>query len=455
MLIKLPMGKEQKFKILLVEDNDFWQLAIEERLKKYGLVDVCSSSIEAKSKLSQNNYDIAFLDLDLEKRLAGFELVSLCSEKSIYNVILTGNESEEIISQGYKIGANEYITKDAKKNHFEIIFQVFKNKLNSNRLNKIMNGKFITQDEILLNKVSLLSNLNIVDKPIFIQGESGVGKRVLALVLNEYLNESGPFIEWNCKNLRGDTAASKLFGYEKGAFTGADKKTPGILDKAQNGLLFLDEIHLLPPDTQEELLKVVDEGVFTPEGSQTPILFTGRFIFSSREGVEKMVEENKIVEHFYNRIKTFEIEIPPLRERKGDISLLLDYFLRKKHRKIILEADVKAYLNDYHWRNGNTREIEDLVENWYVDGLNVIRKENLPQHILNNNDYTDPNEVLPIYQLSYIEKFGIKAFESLVRRQAYNSIRKVVKNDSEVARLMQISNGALSKIKKQWQEAYE
>jgi transcriptional regulator with PAS, ATPase and Fis domain len=223
---------------------------------------------------------------------------------------------------------------------------------------------------------------------VVLRGESGTGKELIAQAIVQSGNRSAmPYIALNCSALPEGLIESELFGYEKGAFTGADGARAGLIESAQGGTLFLDEITTLPQGLQSKLLRVLQERTVQRLGGRTAKKIDFRLITATNEDLEDLVKKGRFREDLYYRINVVPIAIPPLREREGDIAVLVDHFLRvycaaaKKPLKS-LQADVVAILEDYSWP-GNVRELENIVQRLVVMGDSpVITAEQLPQALL-------------------------------------------------------------------------
>ncbi len=223
---------------------------------------------------------------------------------------------------------------------------------------------------------------------VVLRGESGTGKELIAQAIVQSGERSDkPYIALNCSALPEGLIESELFGYEKGAFTGADMARPGLIESAQGGTLFLDEITTLNQSLQSKLLRVLQEHVVQRLGGRTAKKIDFRLITATNEDLEDIVKKGRFREDLYYRINVVPIAIPPLRERAGDIPVLVDHFLRvycasaRKPLKSV-QPDVMEILEDYSWP-GNVRELENIVQRLVVmnDGA-VITAEQLPQSLL-------------------------------------------------------------------------
>jgi len=226
---------------------------------------------------------------------------------------------------------------------------------------------------------------------VVLRGESGVGKELVARAIVQCGNRADkPYICLNCSALPESLMESELFGYEKGAFTGADEAKPGLIESAHVGTLFLDEITTLHPSLQSKLLRVLQERAVQRLGGRTARKIDFRLIAATNEDLEDCVRKGRFREDLYFRINVVPIVVPPLRERKGDISILIDHFLRiycassKKPLKAV-KPDVSEILEDYKWP-GNVRELENVIQRLVVMvNSPVISLEHLPQQLLHSS----------------------------------------------------------------------
>lgn len=206
--------------------------------------------------------------------------------------------------------------------------------------------------------------------PILIYGESGTGKELVANLIHYNSDRPGKFVPINCSAFPSELLESELFGYKKGAFTGADRDKKGLFVAADKGTLFLDEISTLPMELQPKLLRAIQEMSFTPLGSTKEVEVDVRIVSATNENIEKLVEDGKFREDLYYRLNVIPVEIPPLRERREDILPLIQHFnskiserLNVKEKKFTDEAYEK--LMNYKW-TGNVRELENLLERLIV-----------------------------------------------------------------------------------------
>ena len=249
--------------------------------------------------------------------------------------------------------------------------------------------------------LGLIKKVAPTDSTVLILGESGTGKELVAISLFENSERKNrPFIKLNCAAIPEELLESELFGHEKGAFTGATKFKPGKFDMAHRGTIFLDEIGDMPLNLQSKILRVIQEKEFYRVGGSSTIKVDVRFIASTNQNLEKMVQEGRFREDLYYRLNVFTLHLPPLRERKEDIPLLVDYFLQNlpNPNKVEISSVALQMLMAFPWP-GNIRELKNIVESAAVIAENgYIEPAQLPAKIsgLFNSGETTNKILLPV-----------------------------------------------------------
>ncbi|MEN2259058.1 sigma 54-interacting transcriptional regulator [Paraclostridium benzoelyticum] len=259
-----------------------------------------------------------------------------------------------------------------------------------------------------------VSNTN---SSIFIFGESGTGKEVFARAIHDYSERKGPFIPVNCSAIPSELFESEFFGYEAGAFTGANKKGKiGIFELAKHGTVFLDEIADLPLSMQAKLLRVLQEKEVRRIGGEKTIKIDARIISATNKNLQDLVEEGKFREDLYYRLNVVEIDLPPLRERKEDILLLINKFIKEICEENGMEAlrmskDAVSILQRYTWK-GNIRELKNTIENIVVlSNGNTIDKDDIPVYIIESGQTISMDEDYPLNINKAISKLEIKTIK--------------------------------------------
>jgi len=258
--------------------------------------------------------------------------------------------------------------------------------------------------------LSLIKKVAPTDATVLILGESGTGKELVATSIHENsLRKSKPFIKLNCAAIPAELLESELFGHEKGAFTGATKFKPGKFDMADEGTLFLDEIGDMPLKLQSKILRVIQEKEFYRVGGSSTVKVDVRFIASTNQNLEKMVKEGAFREDLYYRLNVFTLHLPPLRERKEDIPLLVDRFLQNLPKKVDISSIALQMIMAYSWP-GNIRELQNVIESAAVIAENgFIEPAQLPGSITgafnaNGTDVSLPVNLSLDERMSEIEK---------------------------------------------------
>ncbi|MGH9602600.1 MAG: sigma-54 interaction domain-containing protein [Terriglobales bacterium] len=256
--------------------------------------------------------------------------------------------------------------------------------------NGLLNGSFesLPSDDIIFGstpgmreiqrKLEKVANAQV---PVLIQGESGTGKEIIARLIHLLSPwASGPFVKVNCPAIPGTLLESELFGYEKGAFTGAYGTKPGRVELAHRGSLFMDEISELEPALQAKLLQLLQDGQFCRIGSQEDTRVEVRFICATNRDLAKEIESGAFRQDLYYRINVVNLQLPPLRERRDDVPQLVDYFLEIYNQKFSrrarpLSGGVIQMLRKYHWP-GNVRELENLMKRYVIlDSEDAVSSE--------------------------------------------------------------------------------
>jgi transcriptional regulator with PAS, ATPase and Fis domain len=259
---------------------------------------------------------------------------------------------------------------------------------------------------------STIEKLSTVDTSVLIRGENGTGKELVARAIHtNSMRKGGQFVTINCGAIPENLMESEFFGHEKGAFTGADKRTIGKIQFATGGTLFLDEIGDMPLSMQVKLLRVIQERSFTPVGSNREIKSDIRILAATNKNLERMIEEGTFRDDLFYRLNVLPVFLPPLRERVEDIELLTAMFidrLNSKHERDIegVSPDALKLMRAYRWP-GNIRELENVIELVFVlEESNLIQPESLPAYIkdIKVNEGTNANDLDYVHDKEKFEK---------------------------------------------------
>ncbi len=387
---------ENLINLLVVEDEDVQRKLLTEFLRDAGYrVFAAPNQKTALQILEDADINIALLDIRLPDADGLTLLKNIRSNFPFVKCIMvTAMNDVNTAVAAMKNGAVDYIVKPV---NFEVLREklrnlsrdiVFEEKLFSGLRDKVELPSVVYRSDKMKKILQTALKVAPSETPILLTGESGTGKSLLARIIHEHSKrKEGPFIDVNIAAIPETLIEAELFGYKKGAFTGAYEDKRGILELANNGTLFLDEIGELALNVQVKLLKSLETGRIIPLGASTEKIIDFRLITATNKDIEQMVKEGKFREDLYYRINVVHIYIPPLRERREDIVPLLDYFLKKYaeiEEKTIkgFSADAQALLVRYPYP-GNIRELENIVHRAVVFAEEeYITKKDLPDYLL-------------------------------------------------------------------------
>jgi two-component system response regulator AtoC len=334
----------------------------------------------------------------------GLDILKKIKEKTPHAliIIITAYGTIKDAVEALKLGAFDYITKPFSLEEFSLIIdralEVRELRDENIRLKKSLSECFsfpnIIGDSPEMNKVyEIIGKVSKIDSTVLILGESGTGKELVASTIHYQSDRrKEPFIKVNCAALPENLVESELFGVEKGAFTGADRRKPGRFERADKGTIFLDEIGELPPGVQTKLLRVLQDGSFERVGGTKTLKVNVRVITATNKDIEEEVQVGGFREDLYYRLNVIPIHMPALRERKEDLSPLIDSFLEKYNctfgKKVTLSSDVVTDLFDYDYP-GNVRELKNILERLVaLASTDVIATDALPEHVARQREKT-------------------------------------------------------------------
>ncbi len=387
---------KKKNKLLFVDDDKTFSRVMKKELTRMGYSVVCAASGEtAMDKLKNGNFDVMILDINMPG-IGGLNTLKSAREidPGLEVIMLTGQATIDSAVESMKRGAYDYITKPCRLNELDILLKkafekryLVKENVSLKRLaaNNDQDRSMISQSGKMKPVFNLINKVAKADSSVLIQGESGTGKELVARAIHhKSRRRNHPFVAVNCAALQDTLLESELFGHIKGAFTGAHETRIGLFETAEEGTLFLDEVGELPINFQAKLLRVIESGEIRRLGESRPIFIDTRIISATNKDLSAEVKSGSFRKDLFFRINTVTISLPPLRERKDDIPLLIQHFLNA-HKT---STDEKTFCSDaiermtkYKWP-GNIRELENLIENLMivVDG-NKIGVCDLPDKI--------------------------------------------------------------------------
>jgi len=416
-------------KILLVDDDDSIRWVLNEALEDLGLKVTQSNNAEDAIKfLVSDKFDLVISDVRMPGT-SGIELLNHCQKSfpDLPVIIMTAHSDLDSAVTAYTKGAFEYLPKPFDLDEVnEIVERALAPKQNKDDEKKSTpNNKFSIIGEApsmqnLYRAIGRLSNSHV---SVLIKGESGTGKELVAHALHQHSpRKNKSFIALNMAAIPKDLIESELFGHEKGSFTGASGRSLGRFEQADEGTLFLDEIGDMPLETQTRLLRVLSEGTFYRIGSIHPISVNVRIVAATHQNLLEKVEKGEFREDLYHRLNVIPLELPPLRERSDDISLLSDFFLHKiaeelNEPKIQISKEALDKMKQFDWP-GNVRQLENTCR-WLSVMANsqFITPNDLPKELLSNGKKVVNNQWQQLLSSHIKNRFSDGSEDILVKTQ--------------------------------------
>ena len=446
---------KEEISILLIDDEESFREILGEELSMMGFrVTTGTRGEEVPAILDEEEIDVVLLDLKLPG-ISGVETLKVIKEISpnIEVVMLTAYGSIDNAVESMKLGAYYYLTKPCKLDELEVLIRKAYEKRLLSQQYAFLKQELDRRDEFPelignsagLNRVlGLVKKVALTDSTVLIMGESGVGKELIARSIHKAsLRRDKPFVVLDCGSLQESLIENEMFGHEKGAYTGASQLKHGLLEVADTGTLFMDEIGEITPAIQMKLLRVLETKSFKRVGGTKDIEVDIRLISATNKDLQETIKKGNFREDLFYRLNIFPIHIPPLRERREDIPLLARYFARhskatgKKDMKISPEA--MDLLMAYDWP-GNIRELQNVVERALIlSDSKYIQSKDLPPNLktVPKRHVTDDHR-------------NLLSLEEIEKRYILNVLEKCKGHRASAAEILKISEATLYRRLKEY-----
>jgi two-component system response regulator AtoC len=443
-------------RVLIVDDEESFRHMLSVILKKEGYeVEVAGDGEEALQRIATSSFDQVLCDIRMP-RMDGLEFLKEVQklDHDFTVIMMSAYGTTDSAIEAMKLGAYDYISKPFKPDEIVLTLRKAEERerlrRENERLRREVRREFsfeniVSKNEKMLKIFGLISKVAQYKSTVLILGESGTGKELIARAIHYQSDRAEkPFVPINCGAIPENLLESELFGHTKGAFTDAIRTKKGLFEEADEGTLFLDEIGELPLSLQVKLLRVLQDGEIRRVGDAKPLRVDVRIIAATVKELAKEVNEGRFREDLYYRLNVLPIHVPPLRERREDIPLLVNHFIKKYNQalnKKVEGIDPTALdaLVKYRW-SGNVRELENTIERAIVlaDG-NRIEFDNLPAEI-QSFDKAAPPISIGVAEEEYSIKKASRTLETHLIKRA---LVKTGGNHTHAARLLEISHRAL------------
>ncbi len=457
-MMKKPMT-DNNAKILIVDDEESIRDSLRALLSQQGYeVTLAADGRQGIEILCAGpEFDVVLCDLRMPE-IDGLKFVDLAVEKGVESpiVMMSAYGSIDLAVDAMSRGAFSFISKPFKHNEVLAVLEkavahdalVEENRrLRREVLDKNRYGEMVGRDAKMIAVFEAVEKIAPYKTSVLITGESGTGKELIARSIHR--NSGRPpdsFVAVNCGAIPETLLESELFGHVKGAFTDAREDKQGLFERAHGGTLFLDEIAETPPGLQVKLLRALQDGEIRPVGSSRTMTVDVRIVAATKQYVEKLVADGRFREDLFYRLSVFPIELPPLRERPGDVPLLIDHFILTGGARLSIKvrgvrSKALALLMEYNWP-GNVRELENVIERAMVLARSrYIEAGDLPEKIRGRAaGEIEASSDLPLTSGDLSVKRNARIMEEIVMRKALEKTRG---NKTAAARLLDISHRTL------------
>ncbi len=458
----------ERFRVLVIDDDPGVREYMEALVSRQGYqVFAAADGEEALAKVADVRPDLITLDVVLPG-IDGLATLAELKKKlpKVPVVMLSGHGQARNIVEAMKLGASDFLRKPFEVEELELAFQKALEKTALKQEVERLRSRARSEAELLLltggnahmrevNEV--IEQVADTDITVLVRGESGTGKELVARTLYQLSGrKEAPFVKVNCAALPSELLESELFGFEKGAFTGAQKRKLGKFEFANKGTIFLDEISEMHPSLQAKLLQVLQDGEFSRLGGEADVKVDTRIIAATNRDLEAAVQDGSFREDLFYRLNVVTVQIPPLRDRKDSIPLLVDHFLQAnsdQYKKDVraLTPETMQVFNQYHWP-GNVRELENMVRRIVVLGSEQAVLDEIALRGNEPDREEAPTDALDLEALGadFTDADGID-LKAISRRAAQVAEKRVIEkvlaqtrwNRKEAAERLQISYKAL------------
>ncbi len=435
-----------KKKILVVDDEESIRWIFKKGLEKKGFhVHTVENGEGALKKVRNNSYLVTFLDIYMPGGMSGLEVLTGIKEidKEAAVVMITAQSTMNNTIEAIQKGAYDYITKPFDINE---IYMVVDKILKARQLEKKVElleaelkdrfkvGDIIGQTRAMQEVYKTIGRVASSDLTVLIQGESGTGKELVARALHYNSKRVvGPFVAVNCAAIPNELLESELFGHEKGSFTGAIEERKGKFELAEKGTIFLDEIGDMDITLQAKILRVLQDKEYSRVGGKAVLKSDARIIVATNKDLKKAIKEKRFRDDLFHRLNVITITLPPLRERREDISLLARYMLQKynsefENRVKYIAKEVIDLFKAYQW-DGNIRELENTIRRaMALCPGDTIMPEHLPKNIVREKMGPQDKDTLLTKDFLYNK---IRPFLPTIKKESKGKLYETVFNDIE------------------------